>query len=166
MCFNRMLNRKGHFWEQRYHSSGFHIGDKQRALNTLRYIHLNPKVAGVRKGFFYTFSNYGSYERLTDDGLTQWHPAFLEMGQSLDECASRYRNFCIKYTPPKKEKRAYHWGSRLLAGIEKPRRNRKYESPGQMNFGFAKGCQVSENPLVTGIARTFVSANRVYPTFT
>ena len=164
MCFNRLLNRKGHFWEQRYHSSGFHIDDKQRALNTLRYIHANPKAAGVRKGFFYTGSNYGTYERLTDDGLTQWHSAFLGMGDTLDECASRYRYFCIKYTPKKKEKRVYHWGSRLLAGIEKPRRNQKYESPGQMNFGFAE-CQVSENPSVTGIARTFVSANRVYPTF-
>ncbi|MDB9407532.1 MULTISPECIES: hypothetical protein [Microcystis] len=29
----------------------------------------------MRSGFFYDFSNYGSYERLTDDGLTQWHPA-------------------------------------------------------------------------------------------
>ena len=34
---------------------------------------------------------YGAYERLTDDGLTQWHPAFLEMGNTLDECADRYQ---------------------------------------------------------------------------
>jgi putative transposase len=25
MCFNRMLNRCGHFWEKRYHSTGFPI---------------------------------------------------------------------------------------------------------------------------------------------
>jgi hypothetical protein len=31
-------------------------------------------------GYFYDFSNYGSYDQLTDDGLTQWHPAFLELG--------------------------------------------------------------------------------------
>ncbi|MFN5262557.1 MAG: transposase, partial [Pseudanabaena sp.] len=39
MCFNRMLNRTGHFWEKRYHSTGFANSDRQRALNTLRYIH-------------------------------------------------------------------------------------------------------------------------------
>ncbi|NJK27639.1 MAG: transposase, partial [Coleofasciculaceae cyanobacterium SM2_3_26] len=44
MCFNRMLNRTGHFWEKRYHSTGFPKTDRRRALNTLRYIHANPKA--------------------------------------------------------------------------------------------------------------------------
>jgi putative transposase len=35
--------------------------DHTRALNTLRYIHANPKSAGMRQGFFYNFSNYGSH---------------------------------------------------------------------------------------------------------
>jgi len=56
-------------------------------LNTLRYIHANPKTAGMQQGFFYDFSNYGSYARLTDDGLTQWHPAFLELADRKDGCA-------------------------------------------------------------------------------
>ena len=38
MCFNRMLNRTGHFWEKRYHSTGFPVTDQRSALNTLRYI--------------------------------------------------------------------------------------------------------------------------------
>jgi hypothetical protein len=91
MCFNRMLKRTGHFWEKRYYCEGFAPSDRERALNTLRYIHGNPKAAKMRKGFFYDFSNYGSYERLTDDGLTQWHPAFLQLGSTLDECAQKYR---------------------------------------------------------------------------
>ena len=33
-----------------------------------------------------TRSNYGSYDQLTDDGLTQWHPAFLELGNTLAAC--------------------------------------------------------------------------------
>jgi len=45
MCFNRMLNRTGHFWEKRYWSQGFPPSDINRALNTLRYIHANPKAA-------------------------------------------------------------------------------------------------------------------------
>ncbi len=99
MCFNRMLNRTGHFWEKRYHSSGFEKTDDKRALNTLRYIHANPKAAKMQQGFFYDFSNYGIHDRLSDDGLTQWHPAFLSLGKSLDECARKYRGFCKKYKP-------------------------------------------------------------------
>ncbi|MEH2210918.1 transposase [Nostoc sp.] len=48
MCFNRMLNRTGHFWEKRYHSTGFDKSDYQRALNTLRYIHATLPSARYR----------------------------------------------------------------------------------------------------------------------
>ncbi len=117
MCFNRMLNRTGHFWEKRYHSTGFEVSDKRRALNTLRYIHANPKAAGMQQGFFYDYSNYGTYDRLSDDGLTQWHPAFLMLGAMLEICAAKYRKFCQKYKPkPKPEKRNY-WGTKLLANL-------------------------------------------------
>ena len=37
----------------------------------------------MREGFFYDFSNYGTYEQLTTDGITQWHPAFFELGASF-----------------------------------------------------------------------------------
>lgn len=68
MCFNRMLRRTGHgstslttsFWEKRYYCNGFASSDRERALNTLRYIHGNPKAAKMRHSFFYDFSNYGS----------------------------------------------------------------------------------------------------------
>ena len=78
MCFNRMLNRTGHgstslttsFWEKRYHSTGFANIDQRRALNTLRYIHANPKAAGIQQGYFYDFSNYGTHDRLSNDGIT------------------------------------------------------------------------------------------------
>ncbi|MGK7920319.1 MAG: hypothetical protein AB4080_09990 [Trichodesmium sp.] len=99
MSFNALLNRKGHFWEQRYTCHGFPNSDKERALNTIRYIHANPKAAGMKEGFFYDFSNYGTYEQLTTDGITQWHPAFFELGTSLEECADKYKGFCRRYTP-------------------------------------------------------------------
>ena len=111
MCFNRMLNRTGHFWEQRYFSAAFPANDHQRALNTLRYIHANPKAAGITNGFTYRYSNYGTYASLTDDGLTCWHPAFLALGDSLDECAARYRDFCRAYQPSHKAGgRRASWG--------------------------------------------------------
>ena len=46
-------------------------------LATLRYIHSNPKAAGVRHGFYDPYSNYGHDEGLAGDGLSEWHPAFL-----------------------------------------------------------------------------------------
>lgn len=137
MCFNRMMNRTGHFWEKRYHAVGFPEDDHRRALNTLRYIHANPKAAGMQRGFFFDFSNYGSYERLTQDGLTEWHPAFLKMAATLELCAAAYRRFCERYQPRPKPERKSHWGSKLLANIMAARRVRRRKhkiSPGQKSL--------------------------------
>jgi REP element-mobilizing transposase RayT len=51
MALNRLTGRCGHFWEARYYSTAIAPKDHRRVLNTLRYIHANPKAAGVRKGF-------------------------------------------------------------------------------------------------------------------
>ena len=158
MCFNRMLNRTGHFWEKRYHSSEFEKTDHKRALNTLRYIHANPKAAGMQQGFFYDFSNYGTHDRLSDDGLTEWHPAFLQMGKTLDECAARYRGFCRKYKPKPKPEKRYHWGSKLLAGMKlKGKPNKKKTSPGQMNLPWNNW--EATDPEIQEVADKFVMAN-------
>ncbi|NEP85780.1 MAG: hypothetical protein F6K18_02500 [Okeania sp. SIO2C2] len=70
----------------------------------------------MKEGFLYDFSNYGTYEQLTTDGITQWHPAFFELGPSLSECADRYKGFCRRYKPKKKQARN-NWGKRILRGI-------------------------------------------------
>ncbi|KZL51167.1 MULTISPECIES: transposase [Cyanophyceae] len=157
MCFNQMLNRTGHFWEKRYHSTGFENTDKKRALNTLRYIHANPKAAGVQQGFFYDFSNYGVHDRLGDDGITTWHPAFLSLGQTLDECARKYRGFCKKYRAQAKPEKRHRWGSKLLAGM-KPQRNKgKKSSPGQLKL-FWDELNI-DNEEIQQVASKFVKAN-------
>ena len=84
-----------------YHPD-YYIRYVNRTFITPRYIHANPKAAGMQNGFFYDFSNYGTHERLTDDGITVWHPAFLALGDSLDECAEKYKGFCQKYKPKAK----------------------------------------------------------------
>src|SRR5260370_37926630 len=136
MCYNRILHRSGHFWEKRYHRSGFPVTDRQRALNTLRYIHANPRAAGVRQGYFYDAQQLQkgehsrSYDQLTDDGLTQWHPVFLELGSILDECAARYRRLCRAYHLPAKEKATNpSWGSKSLARIVVPARKGRQKDP-------------------------------------
>ncbi|ELS03668.1 transposase [Xenococcus sp. PCC 7305] len=160
MCFNRMLNRTGHFWEKRYHSSGFENTDYQRALNTLRYIHANPKAANMQQGFFYDFSNYGVHDRLGDDGITQWHPAFLSLGKSLDECAAKYRKFCRRYKPKPKSENRYHWGSKLLPKVLKAR-GKKKRSPGQLSLPWNDWEKNSSE--IREVAEKFVIANCYNP---
>ena len=126
----------------------------------LRYIHANPKAAKMRQSFFYDFSNYGSYERLTDDGLTQWHPAFLRLGNSLEECARKYKGFCQKYKPKEKNPSQYHWGSKLLAGVHLTNQG-STTNPKKSKSSFpTPPCQVSETPELTEVVRQFIEANR------
>jgi putative transposase len=162
MCFNRMLNRTGHFWEKRYHSTGFPNTDKRRALNTLRYIHANPKAAGIQQGFFYDFSNYGTHERLSDDGLTTWHPAFLSLGKTLDECARKYKGFCQKYRPKAKPEKRNHWGRKLLAGLTVRGKGKK-SAPGQMRLPWDEW--QATHPDIERVAEQFVFANCYDPRF-
>jgi putative transposase len=162
MCFNRMLNRTGHFWEKRYHATGFPNTDKRRALNTLRYIHANPKAAGMQQGFFYDFSNYGTHDRLSDDGLTTWHPAFLSLGKTLDECAAKYRGFCKKYRPQSKPERRNTWGSKLLAGL-KPKKKARKSAPGQMRLPWDEWEATNEE--IVKVSEKFVFANCYDPRF-
>jgi len=162
MCFNRMLNRTGHFWEKRYHSTGFANTDSKRALNTLRYIHANPKAAGMHQGFFYDFSNYGIHDRLSDDGITQWHPAFLSLGKTLEECAQKYRGFCKKYRPQPKPEKRNHWGNKLLTGL-KAKTKAKKSSPGQMKLPWDEWERTNQE--IEEVAYKFIFANCYNPQF-
>jgi putative transposase len=179
MCFNRMLNRTGHFWEKRYFCDGFPTSDRERAINTLRYIHGNPKAAKMRSSFFYEFSNYGSYDQLTNDGLTQWHPAFLTLGNNLEECARKYQGFCKRYNPKSKPARKCNWGNKFLAGLDlkegkrsreqgRSERNRTNKSanstqPSSLPASSSPAairCLVSETPMGSAIAERFQRANQ------
>jgi putative transposase len=94
MLLNRLSGRCGHFWEARYYATPIAPDDHQRAFNTLRYIHANPKAAGVRK---------------------DWHPAFLQLAPTLTGCSKRYINFCKKYRCKSKPVKIRQWGRKLIA---------------------------------------------------
>ena len=114
MLLNRLLRRRGHFWERRYHAVAVPDRDTGHALRVLRYIHANPRAAGMIVGDEYAYSNYRSYARPADDGLSGWHPAYLRLGPTLDRCALRYEQFCRRYRPEPKEQRRSRWGGRHL----------------------------------------------------
>jgi putative transposase len=166
MAFNRMLNRRGHFWEKRYHKTEFLTTDKRRALNTLRYIHANPKAAGMQPGFLYDFSNYGVYERLGDDGLTTWHPAFLALGEDLEECSRKYRSFCDQYQPQSKPERRFYWGNQLLPKLTKSKKVNKQKKQPKKPDEEAKRLYenwLENNPEIVEVAEKFILANCYNP---
>ena len=110
MLLNRLLRRRGHFWERRYHAVAVPDRDPGHALRVLRYIHANPKAAGTTAGYDYAYSNYRSYARPADDGLSAWHPAYLRLATTLDRCAQRYEQFCRRYRSAAKQPRWPRWG--------------------------------------------------------
>ena len=129
---------------------------------------------------FYEFSNYGSYDQLTHDGLTQWHPAFLTLANNLEDCAGKYRGFCKRYNPKSKPARKSNWGNKLLAGLdlkrtasrgedrrnETNRTNKSVNStqpsslPAPSPSSPAAWCQVTESQMLSAIAQRFIQANQ------
>ncbi len=90
------------------------------------------------------------------DGITQWHPAFLDLGQTLEECAERYRQFCARYRSQPKPERKSRWGSRKLAGLEIKGKPKKI-SPGQMAL-WEKMLTLKAEEILE-VARKFIEAN-------
>ena len=49
--------------------------------------------------------------------MTAWHPQFLRLGRSVEECAVRDRRLCRRYRPADRpETRSIGWGGRTLLG--------------------------------------------------
>ncbi|KAB8330992.1 hypothetical protein SD80_025835 [Scytonema tolypothrichoides VB-61278] len=113
----------------------------------------------MQQGFFYDFSNYGTHDRLSNDGITQWHPAFLQLGRTLEECAAKYRRFCQKYRPQGKPEKRNYWGSGFLPSVFKIKSKSKIKkSPGQMSLPWDKQ-RVTQSKEVRDVAEKFIRAN-------
>jgi putative transposase len=74
----------------------------------------------VRKGFYDPYSNYGHYSRLEADGLSDWHPSFLQLAPTLTGCSKRYKYFCKKYRCKSKSIKTKQWGGKLIALLKGP----------------------------------------------
>ena len=110
-------------------------------------IHANPKAAGVRKGFYDPYTNYGHYGRLECDGISEWHPSFLTLAPTLKECSMRYERFCQQYRHHAKGASKYHWGSRMLKRlVETSGSKKKRVSPGQMQLPFVFNLRFNQIP--------------------
>ena len=149
MDLNRLSGRCRHFWEARHFSTPIHPKDHRRMLNTLRSIHANLKAAGVRKGFYDPYSNYGHYIRLQSDGISEWSHAFLKLSTTLDGCERRYEHFCKHYRHKSKGAPKCHWGSRMLKRLVSHSRTtskKQRVSPGQQRLPWGWDVRLNQIP--------------------
>ena len=114
----------------------------QKRVEHLEDYPCQPKAAGVRKGFYDPYSNYGHYSRLQSDGISEWSSAFLKLSATLDGCAKHYRH---------KGKGALkcHWGSRILKRLVSSARTRskgKRVSPGQQRLPWDWDVRLNQIP--------------------
>ena len=113
-----------------------------------RQRHANPKAAGIRKGFYDRYSNYGHCGRLECVGISEWHPSFLQLAPTLTGCSKRYERFCQKYRHHSKGAPKCHWGSRMLKRlVETSGSKKKRISPGQSQLPFAFDCRLNQIPV-------------------
>ena len=122
----------------------------QKRVEHLEDYPCQPKAAGVRKGFYDPYSNYGHYVRLQSDGISEWHPSFLQLASSLKGCSRRYERFCERYRHHAKSGAKCHWGSRMLKRfVQSSRSNRskrKRISPGPQQLSFAFDVRLNQIP--------------------
>jgi hypothetical protein len=93
------------------------------------------------------YFNYGHYGRLECDGISEWHPSFLQLAPTLKDCSKRYERFCQQYRHHAKGAPKCHWGSRMLKRlVEKGRSKSKRLSPGQHYLAFGLDCRPNQIP--------------------
>jgi len=150
MALSRVSEHCEHFWEARYYATAIAPKDHRRVLNTLKCIHANHKAAGVRKGFHDPYSNYGHYDRLEADGISEWHPSFLTLAPTLKGCSKLYENYCQQYRHHRKGASKCHWGSRMLKRLVETsgssRSKKKRISSGQQRLPFALDLRINQIP--------------------
>ena len=89
---NKALNRKGHFWGERFHSTL--IESEEQLINTLIYLNLNPVKAGLvydpkdwEWGSYNTYVN-NSLQDDVQDNITDFPPCFT--GESDIQISQEY----------------------------------------------------------------------------
>jgi len=86
---------------------------------------------------------------------------FLELGQSLDECAEKYRRFCNNYKPKSKtaHARKSSWGNRFLPQL---RKGSKPTSPLQRRIPWHPSIE-KEPTILEEVVQLFRRANAYNP---
>ena len=92
---NKALNRTGHFWGARFHSTL--IKTEEQLINTLVYLNLNPVKAGlVYDPKDWAWSSYNMYtNNPTQETITDLHPFFTEQ-ENLQVAQEYYKQLVLE----------------------------------------------------------------------
>ncbi len=89
--YNRAHKRTGRFWEGRFHSTI--IESETQLLNTQIYIELNMTRNRVcRNPIDWPWSSHRAHVTGEHNPILDYHPLYLELGDSLEECQNIYHN--------------------------------------------------------------------------
>jgi putative transposase len=113
--FNRLRNRRGHFWERRYH--GCLVEDDLYALAAIRYVDRNPVRAGiVDDPATYAWSSCASYAMGAPNRLIQFHPSYLGLSPYAKVRQRHYRAMLGPSSDPHLDGRDSRWTSQRAVG--------------------------------------------------
>ena len=92
---NKALERTGHFWGARFHSTL--IESEEQLINTLVYLNLNPVKAGlVYDPKDWAWGSYNIYvNNPTQDPITDIHPFFTEQND-IQKVQEYYKNLVLE----------------------------------------------------------------------
>jgi len=94
-AFHKARDRRGHFWERRYHACL--VEDDPYALAALRYLDRNPVRAGlVVDPASYPWSSCAAYALGTPNQLVTYHPTYCGLSPYP---AVRQRHYCRLLAP-------------------------------------------------------------------
>ncbi len=90
-AYNRAHRKTGRFWEGRFHSTI--IESDSQLLNCIVYIELNMTRNGVCPDpINWPWSSHQTHVNGEDNLILDYHPLYLELGESLKECQNVYHD--------------------------------------------------------------------------
>ena len=96
--------------------------------------------------------------------------AFLALGEDLEECSQKYRNFCYQYQPPEKKSKGFSWGSKLLPKLTRKKKktktkNKQKKPAKKVNEDDKRQYEIwrENNPEIIEVAEKFIFANCYNP---
>lgn len=114
-AFHRIRDRRGHFWERRYHACL--VEEDTYALAALRYLDRNPVRAGVVEDpTAYAWSSCAAYAWGRTNPLVTWHPSYLALSAYPKVRQRHYRNLLASSTDPRADARDPRWTTRRAIG--------------------------------------------------
>jgi putative transposase len=113
--FHRLRNRRGHFWERRYHACL--VEDDLYVLAALRYMDRNPVRAGiVEEPATYAWSSCAGYALGAANGLIAFHPSYLGLSPYAKVRQRNYRAILTSSSDPHLYARDSRWTSQRAVG--------------------------------------------------